>query len=774
MKNRFTKTRQIRILWILTLVAAVHFAAIGQTSHNVDVTSNIFTPAEITINMGDTVIWTNTQGNHNVNGLQSKFPSNPESFGNDVGSGWVFSHVFTLPGIYDYQCDPHVQFGMVGKVIVMEDPPDTLTINLNAMTPHVGQTGWLLVTDDDSGEEIERSSGTIEENFTLKVPGIVAGHSYTVEIFADHNANGYYDAPPADHAWRMEIEDASSSEVLDFTHNTEFTDIEWEHRAIVNLSGMIPHLGQEIYFALIDSETREVIDRESEMVKESFTVELSELRQGKSYYVDFFSDHNDNGYYDPPPADHAWRLEIAGAVGDDTLDFVHNTNFTDIQWKHRLRVRFSGMTPHLGQELTLYLKDLTTRETMDTVVTVIEDEDFDLKSYVIQPGRSYVADFYSDHNSNGVYDAPPVDHAWRMETGEAMGDVNVDFEHNTNFTDISSSLGPDILLANDPGLGMILTDGLGFTLYYFTKDALPDTSLCTGGCVDNWPLFYIENPELGDGLVMEDFGVIEHPEGGMQTTYKGWPLYYWVNDLIPGETKGEAVGNVWFVAKPDYSIMLMDGLLIGKDGVNYNSAYEPGEEMVQYFVDENGFSLYIFVNDSYGQNNFTSEDFSNNGAWPIYEEELQGVASSLDKALFGSTNVFGRQQMTYKGWPLYYFGGDTLRGQTTGVSVPSPGIWPVAVQGLEEAPVISSVNEIDTQEGLRLYPNPVINELHITSDESIESITVINVLGARIRNFSNLQSHDMTINLGGLDPGIYLIEVRTADEQIRISRLVKR
>ena len=85
---------------------------------------------------------------------------------------------------------------------------------------------------------------------------------------------------------------------------------------------------------------------------------------------------------------------------------------------------------------------------------------------------------------------------------------------------------------------------------------------------------------------MADFGVIEHPEGGMQSTYKGWPLYYWVNDLNPGETKGEAVGNVWFVAKPDYSIMLMDGLLIGKDGVTYNSMYEPGEEMVQYFVDE--------------------------------------------------------------------------------------------------------------------------------------------------------------------------------------------
>ncbi len=63
------------------------------------------------------------------------------------------------------------------------------------------------------------------------------------------------------------------------------------------------------------------------------------------------------------------------------------------------------------------------------------------------------------------------------------------------------------------------------------------------------------------------------------------------------------MGNVWFVAKPDYSIMLMDGLLIGKDGVTYNSSYEPGEEMVQYFVDEYGNTLYIFVNDSYDKNN---------------------------------------------------------------------------------------------------------------------------------------------------------------------------
>ncbi len=331
------------------------------------------------------------------------------------------------------------------------------------------------------------------------------------------------------------------------------------------------------------------------------------------------------------------------------------------------------------------------------------------------------------------------------------------------------------MLVDDPELGLILTDGMGYTLYYFTKDALPDTSLCTGGCLDNWPLFYVENPELGEGLDMEDFGVIEHPEGGMQTTYKGWPLYYWINDLNPGETNGEAVGNVWFVAKPDYSIMLMDGLLIGKDGVTYTGTYEQGEEMVQYFVDEYGNTLYIFVNDTYDQNNFTHEDFSNNGVWPVYEEELQGVASTLDKSLFASIDVFRTSAINLQRMASYTTSVQTRReGHTTGVSVPSPGIWPVAVQGLEDAPVISSVDASESGSGLMVYPNPAFDNLHVTSDRSIESISIINVLGAGIRTYRNIQSNDQIISLDGIDAGIYFLEVRTSDDQKQIRRFVKR
>ncbi|MFW5805897.1 MAG: fasciclin domain-containing protein, partial [Bacteroidales bacterium] len=57
----------------------------------------------------------------------------------------------------------------------------------------------------------------------------------------------------------------------------------------------------------------------------------------------------------------------------------------------------------------------------------------------------------------------------------------------------------------------------------------------------------------------------------------------------------------------------------------------------------------------------------------------------LTSGLFDTINVYGRTQMTYNGWPLYYFGSDdAMRGSTKGVSVPSPGVWPVAVADISD------------------------------------------------------------------------------------------
>jgi len=94
-------------------------ASHAQTKYMVTVRSNSFTPKDLVINQGDTVVWTNVQGFHNVNGLQSTYPSNTSNFGNNVaGPGWTFEHVFVITGNNDYVCDPHAGFGMVGTVLV--------------------------------------------------------------------------------------------------------------------------------------------------------------------------------------------------------------------------------------------------------------------------------------------------------------------------------------------------------------------------------------------------------------------------------------------------------------------------------------------------------------------------------------------------------------------------------------------------------------------------------------------------------------------------------
>jgi len=87
--------------------------------------------------------------------------------------------------------------------------------------------------------------------------------------------------------------------------------------------------------------------------------------------------------------------------------------------------------------MSFYVRDQASGEYLDTIViAAVSGADFDVESHVIEPGASYLVDFYADHNGNGIYDAPPADHAWRLETGETMGDVELAFIHNTEFTDI--------------------------------------------------------------------------------------------------------------------------------------------------------------------------------------------------------------------------------------------------------------------------------------------------------------------------------------------------
>ena len=100
----------------------------------------------------------------------------------------------------------------------------------------------------------------------------------------------------------------------------------------------------------------------------------------------------------------------------------------------------------------------------------------------------------------------------------------------------------------------ILVGENGMTLYYFTPDKGAGKVTCTGTCLSNWPPLLVApgvTKPTGEAGVTGTLGLIPNPNGGMQVTYNGWPLYFWIKDTNPGDTTGHKVAGKWFVVPPD-------------------------------------------------------------------------------------------------------------------------------------------------------------------------------------------------------------------------------
>lgn len=93
----------------------------------------------------------------------------------------------------------------------------------------------------------------------------------------------------------------------------------------------------------------------------------------------------------------------------------------------------------------------------------------------------------------------------------------------------------------------VLTDPAGMTLYVNDNDkTVPGQSICYGPCLALWTPFLAKKGSQPSG----DHGLITRTDGEQQWTYKGRPLYRWIDDKQPGDRKGDATRAVWHVAKP--------------------------------------------------------------------------------------------------------------------------------------------------------------------------------------------------------------------------------
>jgi predicted lipoprotein with Yx(FWY)xxD motif len=112
------------------------------------------------------------------------------------------------------------------------------------------------------------------------------------------------------------------------------------------------------------------------------------------------------------------------------------------------------------------------------------------------------------------------------------------------------------------GLGTVLVDGQGLTLYMFVPDRKRGKSTCYNGCASAWPPLRLPTgvtvPVAAGKAKASLLGTTTRKDGGLQVVYNGWPLYLWAGDNGPGQATGQGInslGGYWYVLSPKGAVI---------------------------------------------------------------------------------------------------------------------------------------------------------------------------------------------------------------------------
>ena len=119
----------------------------------------------------------------------------------------------------------------------------------------------------------------------------------------------------------------------------------------------------------------------------------------------------------------------------------------------------------------------------------------------------------------------------------------------------SSSPGITVSAKSVAGVGTVLVNGQGQTLYMLTSEKGGKIT-CTddNGCTKVWPDNELPKgmtaATAGSGIQSSLLGTVKNSDGELYVTYGGWPLYTYTGDSAPGQANGEGIsafGGTWYV-----------------------------------------------------------------------------------------------------------------------------------------------------------------------------------------------------------------------------------
>jgi predicted lipoprotein with Yx(FWY)xxD motif len=125
---------------------------------------------------------------------------------------------------------------------------------------------------------------------------------------------------------------------------------------------------------------------------------------------------------------------------------------------------------------------------------------------------------------------------------------------------------------NVSGVGTVLVNSAGRTLYVFSKDKREKVT-CSSSCEAYWQQYVASGSIVaGSGVKKSLLGKIKAPNGKEQVTYNRWPLYTYVGDSKSGVATGEGInsfGGIWHAIHPSGSVAMKQSSGGGGGGGGY-------------------------------------------------------------------------------------------------------------------------------------------------------------------------------------------------------------
>lgn len=127
-------------------------------------------------------------------------------------------------------------------------------------------------------------------------------------------------------------------------------------------------------------------------------------------------------------------------------------------------------------------------------------------------------------------------------------------------TGAGSATGVSLSTASVSGLGTVLVNAQGRTLYVFAPDQAKKVT-CTGSCAQIWPPLMVpagQKASASAGAEASLVSSLADPAGGRVVTYAGWPLYAYTADQAAGTANGQALnssGGFWYVMSPSGKVI---------------------------------------------------------------------------------------------------------------------------------------------------------------------------------------------------------------------------